>query len=137
MWRCQLLQRRLTDDVDVVDIVVAVNCSVAASVDVAVNQGVVSAMVRLDKKATRLYVLDTNVLIHDPTALYHFDRPLVGILDQHHSDGILEFCAVGYFGLFYALLVQFMALRTMDAFLRLLGVSDTSARSPAATSGSG
>ncbi|HAO02732.1 MAG TPA: hypothetical protein DCQ42_13655, partial [Halomonas sp.] len=31
-------------------------------------------MVRLDKKATRLYVLDTNVLIHDPTALYHFDE---------------------------------------------------------------
>ncbi|SFB78167.1 hypothetical protein SAMN05660443_0084 [Marinospirillum celere] len=25
-------------------------------------------MVRLEKKATRLYVLDTNVLLHDPSA---------------------------------------------------------------------
>jgi PhoH-like ATPase len=31
-------------------------------------------MVRIDKKATRLYVLDTNVLLHDPAALYQFDE---------------------------------------------------------------
>ncbi|QTF93713.1 PhoH family protein [Halomonas sp. BM-2019] len=31
-------------------------------------------MVRIDKKATRLYVLDTNVLLHDPVALYQFDE---------------------------------------------------------------
>ena len=31
-------------------------------------------MVRIDKKATRLYVLDTNVLIHDPSALYQFEE---------------------------------------------------------------
>ncbi|WP_227369928.1 PhoH family protein [Halomonas sp. M20] len=31
-------------------------------------------MVRIDKKVTRLYVLDTNVLIHDPAALYHFEE---------------------------------------------------------------
>lgn len=53
-------------------------------------------MVRLDKKATRLYVLDTNVLIHDPTALYHFDEHDVVIpmtvleeLDKH-KNGIRE-----------------------------------------------
>ncbi len=31
-------------------------------------------MVRLDKKAKRLYVLDTNVLLHDPAALYQFEE---------------------------------------------------------------
>ncbi|MGE6607572.1 PhoH family protein [Halomonas sp. NPDC076908] len=53
-------------------------------------------MVRLDKKATRLYVLDTNVLIHDPSALYHFDEHDVVIpmtvleeLDKH-KNGIRE-----------------------------------------------
>ncbi|MDM7481645.1 MAG: PhoH family protein [Halomonas sp.] len=53
-------------------------------------------MVRLDKKATRLYVLDTNVLIHDPAALYHFDEHDVVIpmtvleeLDKH-KNGIRE-----------------------------------------------
>ncbi|WP_434986421.1 PhoH family protein [Vreelandella zhaodongensis] len=53
-------------------------------------------MVRLDKKATRLYVLDTNVLIHDPAALYHFDEHDVVIpmtvleeLDKH-KNGIKE-----------------------------------------------
>ncbi|WP_249978601.1 PhoH family protein [Vreelandella olivaria] len=53
-------------------------------------------MVRLEKKATRLYVLDTNVLIHDPTALYHFDEHDVVIpmtvleeLDKH-KNGIRE-----------------------------------------------
>lgn len=53
-------------------------------------------MVRLDKKASRLYVLDTNVLIHDPTALYHFDEHDVVIpmtvleeLDKH-KNGIRE-----------------------------------------------
>lgn len=53
-------------------------------------------MVRLDKKATRLYVLDTNVLIHDPTALYHFDEHDVVIpmtvleeLDKH-KNGVRE-----------------------------------------------
>ena len=53
-------------------------------------------MVRLDKKATRLYVLDTNVLIHDPTALYHFEEHDVVIpmtvleeLDKH-KNGIRE-----------------------------------------------
>ncbi|CAM4212721.1 PhoH family protein [Vreelandella rituensis] len=53
-------------------------------------------MVRFDKKATRLYVLDTNVLIHDPTALYHFDEHDVVIpmtvleeLDKH-KNGIRE-----------------------------------------------
>ncbi|GAB2720568.1 PhoH family protein [Halomonas garicola] len=45
-----------------------------------------------DKKASRLYVLDTNVLIHDPTALYHFDEHDVVIpmtvleeLDKHKN----------------------------------------------------
>ncbi|MDN6298084.1 MAG: PhoH family protein [Halomonas sp.] len=49
-------------------------------------------MVRLEKKATRLYVLDTNVLIHDPMALYHFDEHDVVIpmtvleeLDKHKN----------------------------------------------------
>ncbi|MEA2117189.1 PhoH family protein [Halovibrio sp. HP20-50] len=53
-------------------------------------------MVRLDKKATRLYVLDTNVLIHDPAALYNFDEHGVVIpmtvleeLDKH-KNGIRE-----------------------------------------------
>ncbi|MBS9402969.1 PhoH family protein [Halomonas sp. TRM85114] len=53
-------------------------------------------MVRIDKKATRLYVLDTNVLIHDPTALYQFDEHEVVIpmtvleeLDKH-KNGIRE-----------------------------------------------
>ncbi|MGP9675734.1 MULTISPECIES: PhoH family protein [unclassified Halomonas] len=53
-------------------------------------------MVRLDKKATRLYVLDTNVLIHDPAALYHFEEHDVVIpmtvleeLDKH-KNGIRE-----------------------------------------------
>lgn len=53
-------------------------------------------MVRLDKKATRLYVLDTNVLIHDPAALYHFDEHDVVIpmtvleeLDKH-KNGVRE-----------------------------------------------
>ncbi|MYL22348.1 AAA family ATPase [Halomonas alkaliantarctica] len=53
-------------------------------------------MVRLEKKATRLYVLDTNVLIHDPMALYHFDEHDVVIpmtvleeLDKH-KNGIRE-----------------------------------------------
>src|SRR5690625_7609856 len=31
-------------------------------------------MVRLDKKAKRLYVLDTNVLLHDPAALFQFEE---------------------------------------------------------------
>lgn len=31
-------------------------------------------MVRLDKKTKRLYVLDTNVLLHDPTALFQFEE---------------------------------------------------------------
>ncbi|WP_110686742.1 PhoH family protein [Salinicola aestuarinus] len=49
-------------------------------------------MVRIDKKAHRLYVLDTNVLIHDPAALYHFDEHDVVIpmtvleeLDKHKN----------------------------------------------------
>lgn len=53
-------------------------------------------MVRIDKKATRLYVLDTNVLLHDPTALYQFDEHEVVIpmtvleeLDKH-KNGIRE-----------------------------------------------
>lgn len=53
-------------------------------------------MVRLDKKAIRLYVLDTNVLIHDPVALYQFDEHDVVIpmtvleeLDKH-KNGIRE-----------------------------------------------
>ncbi|WP_046079078.1 PhoH family protein [Halomonas sp. HG01] len=53
-------------------------------------------MVRIDKKATRLYVLDTNVLIHDPAALYQFDEHEVVIpmtvleeLDKH-KNGIRE-----------------------------------------------
>nr|WP_163500450.1 PhoH family protein [Halomonas socia] len=53
-------------------------------------------MVRLDKKATRLYVLDTNVLIHDPAALYQFEEHDVVIpmtvleeLDKH-KNGIRE-----------------------------------------------
>ncbi|QEA39311.1 PhoH family protein [Pistricoccus aurantiacus] len=53
-------------------------------------------MVRLDKKATRLYVLDTNVLIHDPSALYQFEEHDVVIpmtvleeLDKH-KNGIRE-----------------------------------------------
>ncbi|WP_252107057.1 MULTISPECIES: PhoH family protein [unclassified Halomonas] len=53
-------------------------------------------MVKLDKKAKRLYVLDTNVLIHDPAALYHFDEHDVVIpmtvleeLDKH-KNGIRE-----------------------------------------------
>ncbi|GAB2781937.1 PhoH family protein [Halomonas shantousis] len=53
-------------------------------------------MVRIDKKAVRLYVLDTNVLIHDPAALYHFEEHDVVIpmtvleeLDKH-KNGIRE-----------------------------------------------
>ncbi|MDR9440164.1 MAG: PhoH family protein [Halomonas sp.] len=53
-------------------------------------------MVRIDKKATRLYVLDTNVLIHDPAAFYQFDEHEVVIpmtvleeLDKH-KNGIRE-----------------------------------------------
>ncbi|QJQ94870.1 MULTISPECIES: PhoH family protein [Halomonadaceae] len=53
-------------------------------------------MVRLDKKAKRLYVLDTNVLIHDPAALYQFEEHDVVIpmtvleeLDKH-KNGIRE-----------------------------------------------
>ncbi|KGE79333.1 PhoH family protein [Halomonas sp. ND22Bw] len=53
-------------------------------------------MVRIEKKATRLYVLDTNVLIHDPAALYQFDEHEVVIpmtvleeLDKH-KNGIRE-----------------------------------------------
>ena len=53
-------------------------------------------MVRIDKKATRLYVLDTNVLIHDPSALYQFEEHEVVIpmtvleeLDKH-KNGIRE-----------------------------------------------
>ncbi|GGY10346.1 hypothetical protein GCM10007160_41960 [Litchfieldella qijiaojingensis] len=53
-------------------------------------------MVRIEKKATRLYVLDTNVLIHDPAALYQFEEHDVVIpmtvleeLDRHKS-GIRE-----------------------------------------------
>ncbi|WP_027961229.1 PhoH family protein [Halomonas halodenitrificans] len=53
-------------------------------------------MVRIDKKATRLYVLDTNVLLHDPAALYQFDEHEVVIpmtvleeLDKH-KNGIRE-----------------------------------------------
>ncbi|MHB0777106.1 PhoH family protein [Halomonas sp. WWR20] len=53
-------------------------------------------MVRIDKKAIRLYVLDTNVLIHDPAALYHFEEHDVVIpmtvleeLDKH-KNGIRE-----------------------------------------------
>lgn len=49
-------------------------------------------MVKFDKKAVRLYVLDTNVLIHDPGALYHFDEHDVVIpmtvleeLDKHKN----------------------------------------------------
>jgi len=49
-------------------------------------------MVRIDKKANRLYVLDTNVLIHDPTALYQFEEHDVVIpmtvleeLDKHKN----------------------------------------------------
>ena len=49
-------------------------------------------MVRIDKKATRLYVLDTNVLLHDPAALYQFDEHEVVIpmtvleeLDKHKN----------------------------------------------------
>src|SRR5690554_5856843 len=54
------------------------------------------AMVRIDKKATRLYVLDTNVLLHDPAALYQFDEHEVVIpmtvleeLDKH-KNGVRE-----------------------------------------------
>lgn len=53
-------------------------------------------MVLIDKKATRLYVLDTNVLIHDPAALYQFEEHDVVIpmtvleeLDKH-KNGIRE-----------------------------------------------
>jgi len=53
-------------------------------------------MVRIDKKSTRLYVLDTNVLLHDPAALYQFDEHEVVIpmtvleeLDKH-KNGIRE-----------------------------------------------
>ncbi|WP_254276902.1 PhoH family protein [Halomonas sp. 3H] len=53
-------------------------------------------MVRIDKKATRLYVLDTNVLIHDPASLYQFDEHEVVIpmtvleeLDKH-KNGVRE-----------------------------------------------
>ncbi|MGM0783765.1 MAG: PhoH family protein [Pseudomonadota bacterium] len=53
-------------------------------------------MVRLDKKAKRLYVLDTNVLIHDPAALYQFEEHEVVIpmtvleeLDKH-KNGLRE-----------------------------------------------
>lgn len=53
-------------------------------------------MVRLDKKATRLYVLDTNVLLHDPAALFQFDEHEVVIpltvleeLDKH-KNGLKE-----------------------------------------------
>jgi PhoH-like ATPase len=53
-------------------------------------------MVRIDKKAFRLYVLDTNVLIHDPAAIYQFDEHEVVIpmtvleeLDKH-KNGIRE-----------------------------------------------
>ncbi|HSH48465.1 MAG TPA: PIN domain-containing protein, partial [Halomonas sp.] len=49
-------------------------------------------MVRIDKKATRFYVLDTNVLLHDPGALYQFDEHQVVIpmtvleeLDKHKN----------------------------------------------------
>ncbi|MDR9468908.1 PIN domain-containing protein, partial [Marinospirillum sp.] len=49
-------------------------------------------MVRLEKKATRLYVLDTNVLLHDPAALFQFEEHDVVIpmtvleeLDQHKN----------------------------------------------------
>jgi PhoH-like ATPase len=49
-------------------------------------------MVRIDKKATRLYVLDTNVLLHDPAAFYQFDEHEVVIpmtvleeLDKHKN----------------------------------------------------
>lgn len=49
-------------------------------------------MVRLDKKAKRLYVLDTNVLLHDPAALYQFEEHEVVIpmtvleeLDKHKN----------------------------------------------------
>ena len=57
-------------------------------------------MVRIDKKANRLYVLDTNVLIHDPTALYHFEEHDVVIpmtvleeLDKH-KNGMREIARV-------------------------------------------
>ncbi|WP_355661770.1 PhoH family protein [Halomonas salifodinae] len=53
-------------------------------------------MVRIDKKPTRLYVLDTNVLLHDPTAIYQFEEHDVAIpmtvleeLDKH-KNGIRE-----------------------------------------------
>lgn len=53
-------------------------------------------MVRIDKKATRLYVLDTNVLLHDPVSLYQFDEHEVVIpmtvleeLDKH-KNGVRE-----------------------------------------------
>ncbi|SFX38383.1 PhoH family protein [Marinospirillum alkaliphilum] len=53
-------------------------------------------MVRLEKKATRLYVLDTNVLLHDPAALFQFDEhdvviPLTVLeeLDKH-KNGLKE-----------------------------------------------
>ncbi|MDR5903123.1 PhoH family protein [Halomonas icarae] len=53
-------------------------------------------MVRIDKKATRLYVLDTNVLLHDPASIYQFDEHEVVIpmtvleeLDKH-KNGIRE-----------------------------------------------
>ena len=53
-------------------------------------------MVRIDKKATRLYVLDTNVLLHDPASLYQFDEHEVVIpmtvleeLDKH-KNGVRE-----------------------------------------------
>ncbi len=49
-------------------------------------------MVRLNKKATRLYVLDTNVLLHDPSALFQFEEHDVVIpmtvleeLDKHKN----------------------------------------------------
>ncbi|KXS38325.1 MAG: PhoH-like ATPase [Halomonadaceae bacterium T82-2] len=72
-------------------VVIAVPCS-TVSVEKAINQGVLTPMVRIDKKATRLYVLDTNVLIHDPAALYHFEEHDVVIpmtvleeLDKHKN----------------------------------------------------
>ncbi|MCH4562313.1 MULTISPECIES: PhoH family protein [Halomonas] len=53
-------------------------------------------MVRLDKKAKRLYVLDTNVLLHDPAAIYQFEEhevviPMIVLeeLDKH-KNGLRE-----------------------------------------------
>ncbi|NVN55935.1 PhoH family protein [bacterium Scap17] len=49
-------------------------------------------MVRVEKQSRRLYVLDTNVLIHDPSALFQFDEHDVVIpmtvleeLDKHKN----------------------------------------------------